>query len=227
MPKADDLAMSIHQLISAEGWRNGQRLPPERELCARFGTARNTVRRALVILEREQRIVRHPGRGCFVTDSAAHGSGEVGDFLDGIAKAGPADIMELRLIVEPSAAGIAAVRATAGELDDIERAAGRIVDSQTVPHREQSDAEFHLAIFRATRNPLLVSLCEAINTVRGQTEWMENKRKILSPERRATYDGQHAAIVFALRRRNAEEARAVVRHHLEALRRDLLGEYLS
>ncbi len=226
MPKADDLATSIHQFISAEGFRSGQRLPAERELCERFGTARNTVRRALDILEREQRIVRRSGRGCFVSDDIDAGL-PMGDFLGDMSKASPADIMELRLIVEPNAAAIAAVRATAADLDEIARAADRIVASRNVSNREQSDAHFHLAMFKATRNPLLISLCEAINSVRDRTEWVENKRKILSPERMAIYDDQHTAIVTALRSRDPEEARAVVRVHLEALRRDLLGQYLT
>jgi DNA-binding FadR family transcriptional regulator len=226
MPKADDLAISIHQFISSEGLRNGQRLPAERELCARFGTARNTVRRALDILEREQRIVRRSGRGCFVSDDVDRGL-PMGDFLGDMSMASPADIMELRLIVEPNAAAIAAVRATAADLDKIARAADRIVASRNVSNREQSDADFHLAVFKATRNPLLISLCEAINSVRDRTEWVENKRKILSAERMSAYDDQHTAIVSALRNRDPEEARTVVRVHLEALRRDLLGQYLT
>jgi DNA-binding FadR family transcriptional regulator len=228
MPKADELAISLGRMIDAQAWRAGHRLPPERALCEQFSSARNTVRRALGILERDRRIVRRSGRGCFVLENTSDaGFAAIGDFIGHVATAGPADIMELRLIVEPVAAGIAAVRATLGELDEIEQAAERIARSPDIATREESDAAFHLAIFRATRNPLLVSLCEAINTVRDRAEWIENKRQILTPERKAIYDGQHAAIAAALRRRKADDASAAVRDHLDALRRDLLGQYLS
>jgi DNA-binding FadR family transcriptional regulator len=227
MAKSESLAMSIDQLITTEGWRAGQRLPTERQLSERYGTARNTIRRALLILEREQRVVRRSGRGCFVADVAPGGLTGVGDFLRDMAKAGLADIMELRLIVEPHAAGIAAVRATAADLREIERSAENIVASHDVSERERSDAHFHQAIFKATRNPLLMSLCEAINSVRDQADWMENKRKILSQERRAIYDGQHTLIVSAIKRRSAEDACVAMRTHLETLQRDFLGQYLS
>jgi GntR family transcriptional regulator, transcriptional repressor for pyruvate dehydrogenase complex len=225
MAKSDNVAMSIGELISSEGWRNGHRLPTERQLCERFGTARNTVRRALLLLEREQRIIRHSGRGCFVLDATDDVAG--GNFNGDVAKAGLTDILELRLIVEPQAAGIAAIRATASDLAEIERSAARIVTSPDLPAREQSDAYFHEAIFKATRNPLLLSLCEAINKVRDQAEWLENKHKILSRERRDIYDEQHARIVSGIKRRSAEEARVAMRSHLETLERDLLGRYLS
>lgn len=45
----------------------GSLLPTERELCARFHVARGTVRQALDLLEAEQRIYRHQGKGTFAT----------------------------------------------------------------------------------------------------------------------------------------------------------------
>ncbi len=45
MPKASDLVASFSKMIDTQVWRAGQRLPPERELCEQFGSARNTVRR--------------------------------------------------------------------------------------------------------------------------------------------------------------------------------------
>jgi len=49
----------------------GDRLPPERELSARFNVTRATVRRAMEDLGEEGFVIRHQGRGTFVTKKAA------------------------------------------------------------------------------------------------------------------------------------------------------------
>lgn len=224
MPKAYEVAAHMVRLIDASVWSGGQRLPPERELCEQFGSARNTVRNALKMLERENRVVRQPGRGSVVSmDQGSDGSGKSGDFLGDLSKASPADILELRLIVEPAAAALAAARATTDDLAEIERACVRSVAAKTFAERERWDAEFHLALFRGTRNPLLTSLCESINTVRDRSEWRDLKQQVLSQERRQKYDGQHAAVVSAITRRNGEEARSLLREHINSLCQDLLS----
>ena len=222
MAKAHELAISLVEMIESRTLRNGQRLPSERELCERFGSARNTVRRALSMLEDERRVIRHSARGGYIVD---HGRAGLPLVTSGTG-AGPADIMELRLIAEPSAAAIAAVRATGADLDLIERAATQIASAKTFPEREACDAEFHLALFRATRNPMLVSLCQSINAVRENEQWIDSKRRILSEQRQGEFDVQHFAIVAALRSRNPDEARAAMRSHIDSLRKELLGDFL-
>ena len=225
MPKAQDLASALVELIESRTFRDGQRLPSERELCERFGSARNTVRRALSMLEGERRVIRHLGRGAYIVDQG-RAMGSPGSLVSFSTEAGPADIMELRLIAEPSAAAIAAVRATGADLDAIERAAMQIASAKTIAQRETTDAEFHMALFRATRNPMLISLCQSINSVRESEAWIDNKRRILSEQRQCEFDSQHFAIVAALRSRSPEGARAAMRVHIDSLRSELLGDLL-
>jgi DNA-binding FadR family transcriptional regulator len=223
---AQDVADQINRLIDNQVWLAGQKLPPERTLCEQFGSARLTLRRALDLVAQSERIVRHAGRGCYVrgdlggaSDALARGA----VFLRDLARSSPADLMELRLIVEPAAASLAAVRATREDLGRIEQACGRVAEVDTFPGREQADADFHLALFEAARNPVLISLCKSINEVRDGDAWTTQKRKILTPERCRTYDGQHAAIVSALLHRDVEGAAVAVREHLGTLRADLWG----
>jgi DNA-binding FadR family transcriptional regulator len=224
MPKASDLAKNFSRLIDDRVWQEGQRLPAERALCVQFGTARNTVRKALIHLEREARIVRREGRGFFVSSVLPMPST---DFLADVSRASPTDIMELRLIVEPAVTAIATLRATTDDIDHIERAAQNIEAATCLKEREDADADFHLSLFSATRNPLLVSLCNAINGVRDQAQWFERKRQVLTSERQDIYNRQHREIASAVRRRSADEAKAAMRGHLESLRRDLLGQYAA
>jgi GntR family transcriptional regulator, uxu operon transcriptional repressor len=219
------VADQINRLIDSQVWLAGQKLPPERKLCEQFGSARLTLRRALDLVAQSDRIVRRTGRGCYVSGefegAATLGVGAA--FLRDLGRASPADLMELRLIVEPAAASLAAIRASREDLTRIDRACKQTAGAKTFPHREQADADFHLALFEAARNPVLVSLCKSINEVRDGDAWISQKQKILTAERCESYDRQHAAIVSALQRRDVEGAALAVREHLGALRADFWG----
>ena len=226
MPRAQDVADQINRLIDNQVWLAGQKLPPERKLCEQFGSARLTLRRALDLVAKSERIVRHAGRGCYISgefDGATMALGGGASLVRDLARASPADLMELRLIIEPAAASLSAIRATREDLTKIDRACARTAGAKTFPDREQADADFHLALFEAARNPVLISLCKSINEVRDGDAWTKQKRKILTPERCRTYDRQHAAIVSALLRRDVEGVAAAVREHLGTLRADFWG----
>ena len=53
--------------IASGEWQEGDRLPPERQLCQEFDVSRSTLRQALDELEERGLISRHQGRGTFVT----------------------------------------------------------------------------------------------------------------------------------------------------------------
>jgi len=66
-PLYSTIAGQAQELIASGRWREGERLPPERELCRRFEVSRATIRQALSELEDRGLITRHQGRGTFVS----------------------------------------------------------------------------------------------------------------------------------------------------------------
>jgi GntR family transcriptional regulator len=58
--------------IAAGQLRQGEMIPPERELCERYGVSRITVRRAIGELETRGYLRRHQGKGTFVSRSRIH-----------------------------------------------------------------------------------------------------------------------------------------------------------
>lgn len=214
------VAEDIGARIDNGSWPDGYRVPAERQLAQRYGLARNTVRRALRALEEQGRLVRRVGQGTFVSAPAAGPSHALGLRT---RQASPADVMEVRLIIEPQVAALAAHRATAEELAEIESCLRAGAAARGMAEFEQWDARLHLAIFRASRNGVMIDYCQAINAARNQPRWYHLKSRSFTGAVRDEYNAQHEAIVRAIRDRDAEGARREMSAHLVAIRDRLLA----
>jgi len=210
--------------IAAGRLKPGERLPTERELIARFGTARSRARRVLAQLEAEGQISRTVGRGTFVAGAGAVAAPDrVRALLDGV-QVSPAELMEARLRFEPA---LAEMVVTHGAAEDFERMAHcleRAERGATLDDFEIWDAALHQAIAQATHNRLVVAVFDLISAGRQQAEWGKLKDRIVTPERRLTYQAQHRAIVEALSRRDAQSARQAIAAHLAYARGNLFGQ---
>jgi GntR family transcriptional repressor for pyruvate dehydrogenase complex len=213
----------IERSIASGAWAPGTKLPTERELEAQFGLARNTLRKSLKRLEEEGKIVRHVGRGSFVAPIHATVIGrDDANLAQRLSGASPAEVMEVRLIVEPEAAELAATRANADDFRRIGECLLECERANAVMAFEHWDGMLHLAIIAAAKNSLLEALCGAINEVRNQPEWAKLKQRSVTPERRQLYQQQHDAIVTALRDRDGVGVKRALRHHLRTVQANLL-----
>jgi DNA-binding GntR family transcriptional regulator len=181
----------------------GERLRAE-ALAERFGTSRTPIREALVMLEREGLAELHPNRGAVVR------AFDHSDLLD---------LYEVRALIEPHAAGLAATRIGTEPLDRLRelcRLAGR--KRTTVADQVAFNEEFHRIIgVAAASNRLL----EALRSVAGIPRafrtafWAD-------PDQRAQSLFCHRELVAAFDGRRAEFAEAVMRMHILGARDFLL-----
>ncbi|MFC4350333.1 FadR/GntR family transcriptional regulator [Fodinicurvata halophila] len=199
----------------------GQQLPSERELANLLGVARNTLRAALQQLESDGFLTRQIGRGTFVAQIPNRSSGS---FLSRrMRNASPADLMEVRLIIEPHVAALAASRGSNEDIDRIQIALRTSLSARGLAEFEHWDAELHLAIFHATKNALLVDYCDAINAIRNEPSWYRLKKRTVSTDTRTLYDQQHSAIVQAIADRDPETAQKLMTQHMSSIRDNMLG----
>src|SRR5258706_16358371 len=105
-PIAATIAHTLKQRIDAGEWSDGRQVSPERDLAADFGVARNTIRKAMDLLVESGTISRHIGRGTFVNHLAGPSLADIVTRMEG---ASPADMMEVRLLLEPVASAYAAI----------------------------------------------------------------------------------------------------------------------
>lgn len=222
MPKlvANDIATALKKRISSGEWIENGRMPPERDLASEFGVARNTVRRAVSFLEDDGTVVRHVGRGTFLTATNPSSLAAVVGRMEGTS---PADMMEIRQLLEPAAAAFAATNASAMELNAVREAHKIASEAQDMPSFEHWDAEFHHRIFACSRNEFLKEIHNLMRILRNQAPWFEMKKRSFSEERRSIYCSEHQTVLDALLRRDPESASQAMLAHLRTVARNLLG----
>jgi DNA-binding FadR family transcriptional regulator len=212
------ITTQLRQAILEGAYAHGEKLPAERQLASAFGASRATIRTALGRLESERLVTRRVGSGTFVNFRAESDSHDIAELTS------PLELIEVRLGIEPNMVRLAVLNATAR---DIERLAGAIARMEPASADSESftlwDEEFHQLIAEATRNPLMVWVYRQINAVRTHRQWSAMKDKVLTPERIAEYNRQHAALYEAIRTRDIEAAVAIVTNHLHYARRQLMG----
>jgi DNA-binding FadR family transcriptional regulator len=197
----------------------GAKLPTERSLVERLAAPRSAIRRALETLEQEGLIVRQVGRGTFLTEAAAPPAEAAP------ADTSPAEIMQVRLLIEPPVAALAARVATQADLDRIAHCLDRGGRSDDYQDFETWDTRLHHAIAQAAHNGLLMSMFDVMNTARALPIWGSLKRRTSTPERLRCYHSEHTAIVEALRDRDPESAHDAMRRHLQHVADNLLGRH--
>jgi GntR family transcriptional repressor for pyruvate dehydrogenase complex len=197
----------------------GDKLPAERELAEQFNVSRNSVREALRELDLLGLVESRHGEGTFVRQPTA--TELMAPFQAVIELSAPAvdSVMEFRMTFEPGVAALAAANLTqAGEgqlraaLDAFERA---VNEGGPV---ESLDADFHLAVARATRNPAVIAVHGAVD------ELLRGMRSRLARSSYHPHDKSvagHRALFDAILARDPELAGRVMREHLVDVAGDL------
>lgn len=214
------ITLELKREIESGKFRDGEQLPPERDLALSYSSSRSTIRKALFDLEEIGMVVRKMGSGTFVrhTESDAN---EVQDVVDIIS---PIHLIDARVGFERQMARLAAIHATNKDLERMESALRNLEASEEDKESfTQHDSIFHLLIAKATRNPLIIHLYEQINEVRTHEQWKKMKNVILTPAQIRKYNVFHREIFNALGNRDAARAIQALNGHMEMAKQDLLG----
>jgi DNA-binding FadR family transcriptional regulator len=222
MDAAARLRDNLLEQLRSRTWRPGDRLPTERALGEEYGLSRSTVRRVMLDLKRRRLITQTVGSGTYVSEEAP----QVLAAMVPAAAAqvvSPAELMSARLALEPALIDMAIGNATAADFARMDECNLNAEAATTLEAFEHWDAALHEAIAEATHNRFIVGVFRLMNDARAQAEWGMLKRRSATPERRLVYQGEHRALVQALKERDAERARALCVEHLLRVRRNMLG----
>ncbi|MGK7870127.1 FadR/GntR family transcriptional regulator [Falsiroseomonas sp. E2-1-a20] len=199
----------LEDYLRAEGLRDGDRVPPERDLAPRLGLSRRALRNALQALELEGRLWRGVGQGTWLGEAPAASLRTVGG--------DPQAVMEARRTLEPALAGLAAIKAAPTDIEAIRRCARRGAETQDQESWGRWDAAFHRAVAFACHNPLLRQAFEQLEACRAGTEWGRLRGLIANAALRQHSAAQHLAIAAAIADRDAAAAHRAMWDHLQTV----------
>lgn len=149
---------------------DGAVLPPEHDLEHRFGVGRGVVREVIKTLSGKGLVSVRPRHGTHVLPQRDWSllDRDVLNWLVGQDKPDHAlllAIQEVRSIIEPAAAELAAIRATGKDRQMINAAIRAMEASDSQSTATAADKAFHLAVLDATHNPVLQGFRGAIDTI--------------------------------------------------------------
>lgn len=218
MAKTELLVQRIRQMIATDGYTHNQRLAPEREMCATLGVTRNQLRRALAELETHGLIWRHVGRGTFVGERPILNLDDVTYLRDQVT---PAQIVSVRLSMEPELARLASVNKTQADLDQITSCAARCREAPDWRGYEAWDNKLHHAIARSTQNKLYLYYFETLNVVRRSMVWGQ-PRTTVKPDDDYSSFREHDMIVEAIKNEDGDFAAECMKRHLRSVYKRIL-----
>jgi GntR family transcriptional repressor for pyruvate dehydrogenase complex len=214
----EQIVQQIEESIVSGTLKPGDQLPAERELAQRFGVSRTAVREAVKALREKGLVEAYSGRGTFITDGTSQAVRQSLDLMVKIGQAeGSGHLAEVRAILEPEIAALAATRIQDAELTTMREAVGTMDRAGQDPDAYiEADLDFHLALAEAADNPLILSLLDSIvGLLREQR--LRIFRVPGGPERGQFH---HKKILDAVERRDANAARQAMRDHLAQVSSD-------
>ena len=208
----EQIVLQLQQEILSGTLAPGDRLPPERDLAARFKVSRASIREALSVLQSRGFIESRQGGGTIIR--ATPDTELAAPLAEQLAQHGAAirNPLEVRYIFEPQTAYLAAEHATDAEVSAIRT----LVQSQAeaVEAGEtglEQDTAFHFAIARASHNDLIVTIVAYINNALRETrEWSLRARS-----GSANSLIHHQRILTAIADHDPAAAQTAMAEHLE------------
>lgn len=223
----EEIAGQVAAFILDQDIPVGGRLPAESEIARSLGVSRPAVREAIVALETAGIVIARSGGGLFVLRRPRRGAA-LPWARRGDAGPGPREQLRARRLVEPEIAAEAARVATPGQIEALDQAARAIAAAAAagLPFAEEA-VEWHLALAEAAGVTPLAELMPRLLDSTQHAMWRTIRAKSETDEQCAARTGMRERLVAALRARDAEAARRIMREHLDAVSAAVFGETQS
>ena len=199
----------LKELVLSGAFGPGERLPSERDLIEALGVSRTAIREGLRVLEGLGLVVIRHGSGVYVGERLPD------VYEDGtqiptlrLRKKTTEDLIDVRLIVEPEISALAALRATARDVERLRQDVEQLKTDLGRIKRPPTDLGFHLNLCKAAHNKPLLVIFQWVIQFYAKSGQLPQQRDIEDHER----------VYAAVRDRHPETARAAMAAHLQWVR---------
>ncbi|MDD5582529.1 MAG: FadR/GntR family transcriptional regulator [Candidatus Marinimicrobia bacterium] len=213
--------MKIEEAIRERKLLPGDKLPTEKELCEMFEVSRTALREALQMLSARGLVNIRKGSGIYVANfTKERAIKPMSLFLElNLNEKLIRDVMELRKIIEPSLAALAAQNRSENDLAEIIKT---ISDLKTCSEKDTEkeakiDANFHMCIARASGNPLAPMILEPIYRLMPKIRTLIYQKVPHAKEKAIQY---HELLFEKIVNKNSKSAREIMQDHLSIADQD-------
>lgn len=205
----EQTASKITQYIIENDLQVGDRIPNEFELGEILGVGRSTIREAVRILVSRNILVIRRGAGTYVADNTGVSDDPLGLAFSKDRYKLAKDLFQVRIILEPEIAAIAANMATERDIEVIKKQCDKVEDMiKKGENHMLEDVKFHQAIARCTDNNVIEKLIPIINT--SVAVFANITSRQLKEETITT----HRAIANAIAEHNPTDAKHAMTMHM-------------
>ncbi|MGL6174331.1 MAG: FadR/GntR family transcriptional regulator [Cellulosilyticaceae bacterium] len=208
-PLAEIVADQLIIFIEQQQLKSGDKLPSEAELSSSLGVGRNTIREAIKILISQNIVIIRRGLGTFISEKMGVVDDPLGFRFIQDKKKLLIDTLDIRLILEPKLAEVAALTATDEEIREMERLCDEVEELilAGINHIDK-DIELHTQIAKSSKNLVVSNLLPIIN---GSIPiFIDVTKSALKNETITT----HRAVVEAIKERDAQSAFDAMKKHI-------------
>jgi GntR family transcriptional regulator, transcriptional repressor for pyruvate dehydrogenase complex len=213
----EEIVMQLERAIVSSDLAAGDRLPPERELAARFEVSRTSVREALRVLEALGlvRVRRGSDNGATLLDRPDNALEPLFRFHLALRHVSVEDLVEFRTVIESWTVQAAAGLQLGDHLRDADEALTRAEAEDLDPSSFLAlDLEFHLALARAAGNPFAPLVLEASRSAIGNA-MLEGALRVRDwPSIRKRLSQEHRAILHAVVKGKGPTASRLMSRHI-------------
>ncbi len=219
-----EIVSRIRTMIRENALLPGSRLPAERKLAQSFGVSRNSVREAIKQLEEGGILESRTGAGTYVA------TGDKKILIQALARelergrTRIKEIFEIRTLLEPQIAGLAATRINAAQTARLREIVGK--QKLAVSHIKRFtalDTRFHALIVQAAGNEVLEQVMTTLHNILKESR----SAPLMTRERQQASIKGHTAIVAALETGNARTTRKAMCDHIQDIEQPVRSVHFS